>query len=257
MDTPRDSSARIIDSLKILGLTKYEALVYIGLLKVAGATATELHEISGVPRASVYPVLDRLVQRNLVSVSHSTPKRFNAVAPEEGIDNLLHRIENEAAEAKKALDQIYRRRIEGERGDQEFIWSIYGNQNILARTMELLRNAEHSIKIVASWSLMKHIVSELQQLKQKSVNIEIISDDWEGDLPEGICTRVLSHQVLHEKPMSPECAGVFEVDGLKVLLWMGSPGDVPCALYSESMGFVQFFKRYWSSVKAWVEIADQ
>jgi HTH-type transcriptional regulator, sugar sensing transcriptional regulator len=257
MDISRDSSARTIDSLKMLGLTKYEALVYIGLLKVAGATATELHEISGVPRASVYPVLDRLVQKNLVSVSHSTPKRFNAVAPEEGIDNLLGRIESEAAEAKKALDQIYRRRIEGERGDQEFIWSIYGNQNILVRTIELLRNAEHSIRIVASWPLLKHIVPELQQLNQESVDIEIISDDWEGDMPEGVRIHVFRHPMLHEKTMSLECAGVFQVDGSKVLLWMGSPADVPCALYSESMGFVQFFKRYWSSVKAWVEIIDQ
>ena len=67
----------LTESLKSLGLTKYEALVYIGLLRVSGATATEIHEISGVPRASVYPVLDRLIQKNLVSVSHATPRRFD------------------------------------------------------------------------------------------------------------------------------------------------------------------------------------
>jgi len=257
MDTARDPSSRIIDSLKMLGLTKYEALVYIGLLKVAGATATELHEISGVPRASVYPVLDRLIQKNLVSISHTTPKRFNAVAPEEGIDNLLHRIETEAAEAKSALDQIYSRRIEGERGDQEHIWSIYGNQNILARTIEMLRNAEHSIQIAGSWPLLKHIVPVLVQQARESVDIEIITVDWEGDRPEGIRLHIISHQMVPDKPMPQECAGFFQVDGEKVLLWMGAPGDVPCALYSESMGFVQFFKRYWSTAKAWVEIISQ
>lgn len=74
MKALRDVPVHLLDSLKSLGLTKYEALVYIGLLRTAGATATEVHEISGVPRASVYPVLDRLVQKELVSVSHTTPK---------------------------------------------------------------------------------------------------------------------------------------------------------------------------------------
>jgi sugar-specific transcriptional regulator TrmB len=73
MTAPRDIPNNLLESLKSLGLTKYEALVYIGLLRVAGATATEIHEISGVPRASVYPVLDRLVQKELVSVSYITP----------------------------------------------------------------------------------------------------------------------------------------------------------------------------------------
>jgi len=45
----------LIEMLKSLGLTKYEALVYIGLLKEPGATATRIHEVAGVPRASVYP----------------------------------------------------------------------------------------------------------------------------------------------------------------------------------------------------------
>ncbi|MDD1716507.1 MAG: helix-turn-helix domain-containing protein, partial [Methanolinea sp.] len=71
----------LTEQLKSLGLTKYEALVYIALLQASGATATEIHEHSGVPRASVYPVLDRLVAKNLASISHTTPKRFNAVDP--------------------------------------------------------------------------------------------------------------------------------------------------------------------------------
>jgi len=56
----RLEEVHIAESLKSLGLTRYEALVYIALLKNIDATATKIHEISGVPRATVYPVLDRL-----------------------------------------------------------------------------------------------------------------------------------------------------------------------------------------------------
>ena len=113
-ESPEDS-LNIAESLKSLGLTKYEALVYIALLKVAGATATEIHEISGVPRASVYPVLDRLTQKNLVSVSNTSPKRFDAIAPDEGITNLLTHIESSADEAKKVLNEIFSHRVGAER----------------------------------------------------------------------------------------------------------------------------------------------
>jgi len=37
----------LTEMLKSLGLTKYEALVYIGLLKEPGATATRIHEVAG------------------------------------------------------------------------------------------------------------------------------------------------------------------------------------------------------------------
>jgi len=112
MDTPSDHAESVIDALRSLGLTKYEARVYIALLGVAGATATEIHEISDVPRASVYSVLDRLIEKNLVTISHTTPKRFAAIPPEDGISQLMQRIEANAGIASKALSEIHEKQID-------------------------------------------------------------------------------------------------------------------------------------------------
>ena len=46
MKLPSENPAQVIECLKSLGLTKYEALVYIALLKLVSATASEIHEIS-------------------------------------------------------------------------------------------------------------------------------------------------------------------------------------------------------------------
>ena len=83
MKLPSENPVQVIECLKSLGLTKYEALVYIALLKLVSATASEIHEISGVPRASVYTVIDQLLDKGLVSVSQSAPKRFAAFSPED------------------------------------------------------------------------------------------------------------------------------------------------------------------------------
>lgn len=47
----------LVDSPGLLGLTKYELLVCITLTKVVTASAAKIHEMPGVPTASVNPVI--------------------------------------------------------------------------------------------------------------------------------------------------------------------------------------------------------
>jgi len=249
--TESPNSADLTEALKSVGLTKYEALVYIALLKVEGATATEIHEISGVPRASVYPVLDRLIQKNLVIVSHSTPKRFRATPPEEGIDNLLRQIHADADAAKQVLQEIYRQRVTAEAGMEELIWSIYGEEKITQRLEELILHAAVSIRIVSSWLFLKKTIHSVMKAAERGISVEIISDH---PSPPGACPASVRWTVL-PVPLRPaqsqieNMAGIFIVDGEKALLLMGSKDVAPTALYSESMGFVNFFTQYWSFIR--------
>ena len=54
----------LVDSPGLLGLTKYEPLVCITLTKVVTAPAAKIHEIPGVPTASVNPVITHLTKKN-------------------------------------------------------------------------------------------------------------------------------------------------------------------------------------------------
>jgi HTH-type transcriptional regulator, sugar sensing transcriptional regulator len=258
MTVSRDIPDTIVGSLKSLGLTKYEALVYIALLRVAGATATEIHEVSGVPRASVYPVLDRLVQKELVSVSHTTPRRFDAVPPEEGIGHLMHRIEEDALAARKSLEAISLEKYRMERGGQELIWSIYGQENMKNRLAEILRGAKTHVEMVVSSNLLENTVLPMLSTVPGSVATDIITDRWIGEQPEGItfhvpCRTALCNTVAAQgKSLPYENSGIFLVDDARVLVWMGSAGEAPSALYSESAGFVQFFKRYLGNLREWM-----
>lgn len=241
----------IAESLKSLGLTKYEALVYIALLKVSGATATEIHEISGVPRASVYPVLHRLLQKNLVAVSHTTPKRFASVPPDEGIENLLKSIESDAEGAKKVLNTIFHDRHRQQKGEQELIWSIYGTENIRTRILDLIGNAQSSIRIIFYWGLVKEEIKDLLVEVSSRVPVEIVTDHWEGDTPVNI--RLYMHVPPDGHKIGKKCSagGVFLIDNQKVLVLMGSDEEGTTALYSESKGFLRFFNMYWNLFSSW------
>lgn len=240
-----------MESLKSVGLTKYEALVYIALLRVEGATATEIHEISGVPRASVYPVLDRLTQKNLVIVSHSTPKRFRATPPEEGIDNLLRQIEADAHAAKEELGEIYRQRVTAGEGVEELIWSIYGEEKIIVRLEELIAHAKSSIRIISSWQFLKGNIRTVMQAAKRGISVEIVSDQPSppGDCPASVRWIALPVLLRPAQPRVENLAGICIVDGEKALLVMGAKDAAPTALYSESAGFVNFFAHYWSFIR--------
>ncbi|MDK2989619.1 MAG: HTH-type transcriptional regulator, sugar sensing transcriptional regulator [Methanoculleus sp.] len=263
MKASRDVPNALLESLKSLGLTKYEALVYIGLLRTAGATATEVHEISGVPRASVYPVLDRLVQKELVSVSHTTPKRFDAVPPDQGVENLMRRIESDAQSARTALDALYREKGPGGRGDQELVWTIYGEENIRTRLAGMFRSAERSVEVLATWALLRESMLELLDPVPDSVSVEIVTERWEGEQPSRFRLHVLPLAVLQEirfpadKLLPYERSGVFLVDDARALLWMEGADGQPSALYSESAGLVLFVRRHITTVTEWARAGVQ
>lgn len=246
------------EALKSLGLTKYEALVYIGLLRVNEATATEVHEISGVPRASVYPVLDRLVQRDIVSVSHTSPRRFRAFPPEDGVKRLMGRIEDQAEYVTGALQEIYTERSEVDRGAQDLIWTIYGTENILSRLAEALTHAEEEVRILACWKLIKKsILPMLTEGIERKVRIEIATDQWEGEVPPGLVVRIKKPPMGHDRFGRDATGGLFLIDQQKVLAVTNALKDNPTALYSESDGFVKLFMQFWNNILVRGDDEDQ
>jgi sugar-specific transcriptional regulator TrmB len=259
MSAAADEPAIIVTWLKSLGLTKYEALVYIALLRVTGATATEIHEISGVPRASVYPVLDQLHAKELVSVSQSSPKRFAALPPDEGISNLLSRIEKDAERAQEALWSIYRKRPGRESGEQELIWNIYGIAAIQKKLAELLAHATGRIQIIAHPRLFSDEIKRILYHRAHDVSIEIVTFQWDGERPDHMKIFIknpphIPKELDHAKDMM--AGGVCLIDDRIVMVVMGSGEEDAVALYSESGGFVRFFTRYYAVITDWAKKPD-
>jgi HTH-type transcriptional regulator, sugar sensing transcriptional regulator len=253
MTEPTAQAGALAESLKSLGLTKYEALVYIALLQSSGATATRIHELSGVPRASVYPVLEHLSQKQLVSVSNTSPKRFNPMHPDKAIEILLLSVENDAARAKKVLNRIYAQSLRIDQGDRELIWTIHGDDHIRARLNEILQLSEESIRIIFYWDhLRTELIERLLSLK-KEVKVEIITDSWAGPLPDQINVVVKAPPNVTPKETGTDwlAGGVFIIDQRIAMVVMGSEEKGFTALYSESVGFVRFFTMYWNFFSNW------
>jgi sugar-specific transcriptional regulator TrmB len=254
MKTPPEDPGRLIECLKSLGMTKYEALVYIALLRVPSATASEIHEGSSVPRASVYPVLDQLLDKDLVSVSQSAPKRFAAIPPDDAITRLLSRIERDARSAKIALLAIHRKRIATEQGSEELIWNLYGLDAIRRKLVELIAGATEDVRIIAHPTMLSGEVRDMLTAMGDHVSIEVVTQCWDGPSAENLNIYVKQHPDVPrelDKAKDLMAGGICIIDGKKIMVIVGSGTADAVALFSESEGFVRFFLRYYSLIIDW------
>jgi sugar-specific transcriptional regulator TrmB len=254
--SPTHSSARVIECLKSLGLTKYEALVYIALLKVVSATASEIHEISTVPRASVYPVLDQIQEKKLISIARSTPKRFAALSPEEGVNIMMSRIERDATDAREILSMIHRERISHEQSSEELIWNVYGIENIRRKLTDIITDASHDIRIITHPQIISPEIKEILEDKAEHADVESVTHQWEGAIKGKMRVYVKKHpEIPHELDRVKDmmAGGICIVDDRHVLVILGTGKDDAVALFSESEGFIRFFLRYYNVIVEWAK----
>src|SRR3990170_55590 len=87
------------DALQRIGLSRYEALVFVNLARAGAATAGEVARASGVNRVQTYRALESLEARGLVEVTLDRPRRYAARALNEAFEMI-------AAERRSELEQL-------------------------------------------------------------------------------------------------------------------------------------------------------
>jgi HTH-type transcriptional regulator, sugar sensing transcriptional regulator len=96
-----DTAEGPVNDLVALGLARYEARVYLALVRRESYTAAEVARAADVPRQRVYDVLDALVRRRLATAHPGRVATFSAVGPELAVARLM-------ALQREALDRLDR-----------------------------------------------------------------------------------------------------------------------------------------------------
>ncbi|MGH3064693.1 MAG: TrmB family transcriptional regulator [Gaiellaceae bacterium] len=106
--------AQLVDTLSELGLTNYEARVYLALTRRGSSTAAETARVAGIPRQRIYDVLSSLVTRGLASSRPGQVTKYVATAPAEAIERLvsdhrqkLERLERESRVLAEAITPAF------------------------------------------------------------------------------------------------------------------------------------------------------
>lgn len=134
-----------ITDLQQLGFSEYEARAYTTLLQRSPLNGYELAKQSGLPRANVYAVLQKLEERGAV-VRLDTPEgtRYAPVPPEELVQRLRHHFQGILDAAQSSLSTIT------SSAEYDAVWNARGYQALLEHARSLLEAAQEQL-LLAIW----------------------------------------------------------------------------------------------------------
>ena len=96
----------VIELQEILDLDEIESKIYLSLLRAGPITASALAKDLSIDRARTYRSIDKLVDRNIISTTLSSPKLCIAVEPENALKIALEKKESEIVKIKKSGEAI-------------------------------------------------------------------------------------------------------------------------------------------------------
>ena len=174
--TARHPQQALVDNLKTLGFTEYEARVYMALLEGPPATAYEVSKVSGVPRPNTYTALNGLAARNAALPVSERPVRYVAQEPDrlfDGIASSTRRLCDETAAQLRAL---------APQPTGHYVWTIEGETAVHAKVGELIDAAEHEIWLKADTATARRHAEGLRRAAvERGVSLMVILFGTEVD----------------------------------------------------------------------------
>jgi sugar-specific transcriptional regulator TrmB len=119
--------------LEEIGLSDKEAKVYLALIEVDDDSVLNLARRTGVNRTTIYPVLQALTVKGLVSETQKGVKTHYRAEPPERLQSVLERRKIEIDEQVKRLAEVVPRLRSQMRGDSKPVVKYYeGKQGVLS-----------------------------------------------------------------------------------------------------------------------------
>jgi sugar-specific transcriptional regulator TrmB len=171
------SEREAVAALRTLGLSNYEAQVFVALQQLDRGTAQEVSRLSEVPRSQVYGAADDLADRGLVEVVEASPKAYRPVALSAARELLTERLERETERAFDRLESI--RSTEESHGDGQDVSVLRGRQPIDDRIAALVSAAAHTVVFVSpeADSMTDEIADAARTRATEGVDVTVVTAD--------------------------------------------------------------------------------
>lgn len=167
--------------LKDLGFSQYEAACYMSLVASHPVNGSQLSKNSGIARSRIYDVL-----RNLTAKGYVIEVEPGQYAPLPS-DELIRRLKREFDANITALERETARA--SQRQDFEYVWTLTGYDNVMAKAKEMIREAKTEIYARLFPEADQHLARQLLAAQDRGVSIRYIAM---GEIP-----RRFDIQVTH------------------------------------------------------------
>lgn len=156
---------QLINSLRELGFGDYEARAYVALVQHGALNGYALAKASGVPRANIYAVADKLIDRGAAQrVDFNDGTSFKATPPADLLQVIQRRQQQALDTAQDALAQL----------DHAIETALVVNLRdgeLLANAKKIIDATQHTLLIAIQPVEAAQLAVHLRQARERGVNI--------------------------------------------------------------------------------------
>jgi sugar-specific transcriptional regulator TrmB len=180
------------------GLTKTQAKIYITLLALGVASASEIATLSKIRREEIYRIIPELEKHGIITRKLKTPRKFAATKPETTMKEEIDKLEQKQAELVSRLKTI-ELPIERENCSVEVLSQ---RDSAFVKLRDMAKNAKNQIDIVTPLQNLTIIYvnrpRKLMEKVLKSVKMRILTEDCELDV---FTKKILQFSEANDNPI--------------------------------------------------------
>ena len=231
----------LIDELSEIGLTEYEAKVYLALLQEHPASGYRISQGSGVPRSMVYQALGRLEAKGIVmKTAGERATLYRPLPPEVLLEGVEQDHQERMQSLSQGLEQLYAAR------DEDRLWNIAGHSSVLAYAREMIRSAEEEVMLVLADRELEALGTDIIDAHGRGISISTLLTGI-SEFPYG---EVARHPPLESELQEITGNLVVVVDRRETLIASGT--DEPSATVTSNHEIVLFARQF-----IWMELFAQ
>lgn len=242
--------------LEGIGLTKGGIKVYFALLELGPSTTGEIIKKAKVSRSKVYEMLERLMDKGLVSfVIKENTKYFEAADPE----HILHYVRREKSlleekeeELRKILPALKEKRHFGRVPQTATIYEgIKGIKTIYSDVLYTLRKGQEYYAIAAEPEVtqdkefMAFIMNFHRRREKKGVKAKLLACVKIKDVIFKTVATTKSIQVRYFRQHLPSAILIYG-ENVATYVWSANPNGVVIRSPAIARRYKRFFEEIWS-----------
>jgi HTH-type transcriptional regulator, sugar sensing transcriptional regulator len=162
----------VIALLQQLGFSEYEARAYLTLLQRNPLNGYELAKVSGLPRANVYAVLQKLEERGaVVRLDMPSGARYAPVAPTELTQRIGSRFQDVLSTTQLALEEL------AAPAAAEYLWNIQGYAALIDHAHVLIDATQKRLLVAIGRSEASALTEPLARAEARGVAVTTLCLD--------------------------------------------------------------------------------
>lgn len=220
-----------LERLRAAGLSRYESLVYLGLVEDRNARVVEIARRTGVPQPKVYQALDSLVEKGFCALGADAVNRYRPVDPELAFQGELTRLaaqEGEVRGLREELAALYRS------GQEEQRWAppieiVKGLPQIRHLLVEQLGKAKQEVLYFGQAPQVPalEVAQGLWERAEAGVKVRLLFDEgyFEGSEERGEEDDLLRRIRGEKRRCARLPSKLIVIDGAVALLSVSKPSS--------------------------------